>query len=204
MPCISPCAAYHGPSGRQTEVGLVVPEVQGCRRWIGLLLVAVVGSLLTVAAAPAAAVKGVVDHPAEYSACVGPAEAPANLPDVKGGFAEWAVNCIFYYGITKGTGAGLFAADDAVTRWQMALFLRRAAGSGRDRGAQSVRSGIYRPGPVEARGPRCHQPVGGAGHHARRVLDVRSLRARVPGGHGNDAVRIPEGRAHGTGRIGYR
>lgn len=102
--------------------------MQGRRRWIGLLLVAVVGSLLTVVAAPAAAVKGVVDHPADYSACVGPAEAPAELPDVKGGFAEWAVNCIAYYGITKGTKAGLYKPDDAVTRWQMALFLLRAAG----------------------------------------------------------------------------
>ena len=107
---------------------MVVPEVQGCRRWIGLLLVAVVGSLLAVAAAPAAAVKGVVDHPAEYSACVGPAEASSKFPDMEGSFAEWGVNCIAYYGITKGTRAGLFLPDDAVTRWQMALFLLRAAG----------------------------------------------------------------------------
>ena len=37
------------------------------------------------------------------------------------------VNCIAYYGITKGTTATTYSPLDPVTRWQMALFLTRMA-----------------------------------------------------------------------------
>jgi len=38
-----------------------------------------------------------------------------------------AVNCVAYYGITKGTTATTYSPNDSVTRWQMALFLTRMA-----------------------------------------------------------------------------
>jgi hypothetical protein len=38
------------------------------------------------------------------------------------------VDCLGYYGITKGTTATTYSPDDNVTRWQMALFLTRMAG----------------------------------------------------------------------------
>ncbi len=38
------------------------------------------------------------------------------------------INCIAYFGITKGTSATTYSPDDAVTREQMALFLIRLAG----------------------------------------------------------------------------
>ena len=103
-------------------------EAKNRWRWVGPILVAVVGPLLAVAAVPAAGEEGVVDHPAAYSACIGPAVESAGFPDMKGSFAESAADCLAYYGITKGTTAGLFAPDDVVSRWQMALFLVRAAG----------------------------------------------------------------------------
>jgi hypothetical protein len=37
------------------------------------------------------------------------------------------VDCIAYYGITKGTTATTYSPEDTVTRWQMALFLTRMA-----------------------------------------------------------------------------
>ncbi len=116
------------PPGKQTEMGLVFLEANVRRKWIEPILVAVVGSLLAVAAVPAAAVDGVVDHPAEYSACIGPAAESAGFRDMKRNFAESAADCLAYYGITKGTSTGIFSPDDVVPRWQMALFLVRAAG----------------------------------------------------------------------------
>ena len=38
------------------------------------------------------------------------------------------VDCIAYYGITRGTTETTYSPDDPVTRWQMALYLTRAAG----------------------------------------------------------------------------
>ena len=38
------------------------------------------------------------------------------------------VDCIAYYGITRGTTETTYSPDDPVTRWQMALYLTRASG----------------------------------------------------------------------------
>ncbi|MDE0169776.1 MAG: S-layer homology domain-containing protein [bacterium] len=76
---------------------------------------------------PVAAVDGVADHPAEYSACVGPAAESAGFLDMRGSFAEAAVNCLAYYRITLGTSEEIFSPNDVIPRWQMALFLARAA-----------------------------------------------------------------------------
>ena len=43
-------------------------------------------------------------------------------------FAADAANCLAHYGITSGTGDGMFSPEKAVTRLQMARFLSRAAG----------------------------------------------------------------------------
>ena len=99
------------------------------RAWWGVLtLVALAGSVLVGPAMPATAVDGTVDHPAEYSACIGPATESAGFRDMKGSFAETAADCLAYYGITKGTAVGVYSPNDAIPRWQMALFLARAAG----------------------------------------------------------------------------
>ena len=62
------------------------------------------------------------NDPATYSACPATGVIPA------AGFTDTtatAVNCIKYYGITKGTTATTYSPYDKVTRWQMALFLTR-------------------------------------------------------------------------------
>jgi len=64
------------------------------------------------------------NDPAVFSACP-PGIAPVS------GFADTAatdVDCVKYYGITKGTTATTYSPLDPVTRWQMALFLTRMAG----------------------------------------------------------------------------
>ena len=62
-------------------------------------------------------------NPPQYSACP-PGSAPA------AGFTDITstdVDCIAYYGITKGTTATTYSPYDSVSRWQMALFLTRMA-----------------------------------------------------------------------------
>jgi len=52
-------------------------------------------------------------------------------PITSAGFSDTTstdVDCIAYYGITKGTTATTYSPDDQVSRWQMALFLTRMAG----------------------------------------------------------------------------
>ena len=98
------------------------------RRWlIPMAVLTLAASLLLVPAVPAIAVDGVPDHPAQFSACVGPALEPAGFRDMDGSFAEDAANCLAHYEITKGTGQGVFSPGRVVPRKQMALFLVRAA-----------------------------------------------------------------------------
>ena len=49
------------------------------------------------------------------------------MTDIEGSFAEDAVNCLGHYGITKGRTATTYDPGAPVLRWQMALFLSRAA-----------------------------------------------------------------------------
>ena len=76
---------------------------------------------------PAAAEDGRADNEARYSACLGEALEPSVFRDVEGSFAEDAVNCLAYYGIARGDSSTLFSPGNSITRWQMALFLVRAA-----------------------------------------------------------------------------
>ena len=97
------------------------------RRWVPAALVLLVGSLLLGPLPPAEGVDGEVDHPALYSACVGSATESAGFRDMVGNFAEEAANCLAHYRITLGTAEGVFSPSNPVPRWQMALFLVRAA-----------------------------------------------------------------------------
>ena len=94
-----------------------------------LAVLALVGSLLAVSAVPAvAATDDGADEKAMYSACVGAATEDAGFTDMGNSFAADAANCLAHYGITVGTGDGMFSPDKTVSRLQMARFLSRAAG----------------------------------------------------------------------------
>lgn len=96
-------------------------------RVAGLVLVGLVAGLLSPGAERAPAAPGESDNLAEYSACAGAALADAGFEDVAGTSLESVVNCLSYYGVTRGRSDGLFSPKEAVTRWQMALFLARAS-----------------------------------------------------------------------------
>ena len=99
------------------------------RSWLAVAaLLGLVGSLLSVGVFPAGGVEGEADNEAVYSACVGPALESAGLVDVEGSFAENAVNCLAHFGVTVGRTATTYDPGAPVLRWQMALFLSRAAG----------------------------------------------------------------------------
>ena len=104
--------------------------VQG-RSWLAVAAVlGLVGSLLAVGGGvePAEGLEGEADNEAVYSACVGAALDSAGLVDVEGTFAEDAVNCLAHFGVTRGRTETTYDPGAPVSRWQMALFLSRAAG----------------------------------------------------------------------------
>ena len=107
-----------------------MPELRKRRSHLALLGVfAMVASVLAVGAPSAVAEAGKVEGAATYSACVGPATVDAGFTDVATGSThDAAVNCIAYYGITKGTTATTFAPNQTISRWQLAVMLQRAAG----------------------------------------------------------------------------
>ena len=105
---------------------------------VAALVVSLAVSLLVVAPGPARAGSG-PDHLTPYTACLGPATNSAGYVDTVGHIAEAAIDCLAYYGITSGTDPDRFSPDQPITRWQMALFLVRAAGP----------AGITLPAPVD-------------------------------------------------------
>ncbi len=94
---------------------------------IGIAVLGLVAGLLGGDYDRAEATAGEPDNLAEFSACVGPAAADAGFEDTAGTALEDAVNCLAYYGITQGRDGDRFAPGETVLRWQMALFLARAA-----------------------------------------------------------------------------
>ena len=97
------------------------------RRVAVLLALSLVASVLVVAA-PAAAADPEPDFEAMFSACVGDAGDDAGFTDVPDMHPNAGdIDCIAYYGITKGTSATTYAPLMDVTREQMALFLIRLA-----------------------------------------------------------------------------
>ena len=109
---------------------MVARGVQG-RSWLAVvLLLGLVWSLLAVGGGvePVEGLEGEADNEAVYSACVGAALDSAGLVDVEGTFAEDAVNCLAHFGVTRGRTETTYDPGAPVSRWQMALFLSRAAG----------------------------------------------------------------------------
>ncbi len=81
-------------------------------------------TLALVPASPAAAAVKTPLARAQFSAC----PTSAGIPSA--GFTDTTstdVDCVAYYGITTGTTATTYSPTESVTRWQMALFLTRAA-----------------------------------------------------------------------------
>ena len=107
-----------------------MPELRKRRSHLALLGVfAMAASVLAVGAPSATAEQGKADAAAMYSACVGPATVDAGFTDVATGSThDAAINCIAYYGITRGTTATTFSPNLTITRWQLAVMLQRAAG----------------------------------------------------------------------------
>ena len=66
------------------------------------------------------------NDPASFSACPAGVIPVAGFSDV----SSTDVDCIKYYGITKGTTDTTYSPADSVSRWQMALFLTRLATKG--------------------------------------------------------------------------
>ena len=97
------------------------------KRRVALLsaLVLAATTLALVPASPASAAVKVPLAMAQFSAC----PTSASIPSA--GFTDTTstdVDCIAYYGITTGTTATTYSPTESVTRWQMALYLTRAAG----------------------------------------------------------------------------
>ena len=109
-----------------------MPQLVKKRRsgWAVLAATTLVASLLAVGAGPAAALDddSKPNAPAATSACVGDAAADMMFPDVSEGHAfRGAINCLAYYGVTVGYSDGTFRPNDDVARYQMVLFMERAA-----------------------------------------------------------------------------
>ena len=109
-----------------------MPQLVKKRRsgWAVLAATTLVASLLAVGAGPAAALDddSKPDAPAATSACVGAAAEDMMFPDVSEGHAfRDAINCLAYYGVTVGYSDGTFRPNDDVARYQMVLFMERAA-----------------------------------------------------------------------------
>ncbi len=95
-----------------------------------LVAAALLAPLATVPSATA--LTGVADHAKDYNvACSSQALTNNNFIDVSSASVHReAINCLVHYNITRGTGAGTtFDPRGTVTRWQMALFMQRAAGT---------------------------------------------------------------------------
>ena len=107
-----------------------MPELRKRRSHLALLGVfAMVASVLAAGASPVTAEAGKAEGTASYSACVGPAAVDAGFTDVATGSThDAAINCIAYYGITRGTTATTFAPNRTISRWQLAVMLQRASG----------------------------------------------------------------------------
>ena len=117
-----------GVEGSDEEAGMGRMTTGICKRWAALLAMVMVAPLLALASGPAVAVDGKADNLPSYTACLGEAADSAGFVDTLGHFAEGAIDCMAYYGITLGTTPERFSPNQPIIRWQMALFLVRAAG----------------------------------------------------------------------------
>ena len=121
-----------GRRGSDAAIKRPIPRLNGRRLRLGVLGgLSLVASVVAAAgtSSPAGATAARADAAAKYSACVGPATADAGFADVAtGSVHDAAINCIAYYGITRGTAPGMFSPGRTIPRWQLAVMLQRAAG----------------------------------------------------------------------------
>ena len=95
-----------------------------------LLLIAAMFAAGLVVAAPVAAAPDRADAAMSYNpACAGHASDDYGFLDVSAGHAHRvAINCLAHHGVSLGTGDGtVYSPSHTVLRWQMALFMTRAA-----------------------------------------------------------------------------
>ena len=138
---------------------------------VGLLVLGLIASLLGAAPPGAVGTHGDdadVDYEPSYSACVGAATESFGFEDTEGSFAEGAIDCLAHYGITTGRSATMFAPNDSVLRWQMALFLARAAAA----------AGIVLANPAADQG---FTDVGAVSGEARNAINGLAAAGIMPG-----------------------
>ncbi len=138
---------------------------------VGLLVLGLTAGLLGAAPPGAVGTHGDdadVDYEPSYSACVGAATESFGFEDTEGSFAEEAINCLAHYGITTGRSATMFAPNDSVLRWQMALFLARAAAA----------AGIMLANPAADQG---FTDVGAVSGEARNAINGLAAAGIMPG-----------------------
>ena len=142
------------------------------RVWLtGLLVLGLVAGLLGVAPPGAVGTHGDeadVDYEASYSACVGAATESFGFEDTEGSFAEEAIDCLAHYGITTGRSATMYAPSESVLRWQMALFLARAAAA----------AGIVLENPAPDQG---FTDIGGVSEEAQNAINGLAAAEIMPG-----------------------
>ena len=141
------------------------------RVWTGLLCLGLVVGLL--GADPPGAVgthgdEADVDYEASYSACVGAATESFGFEDTEGSFAEEAIDCLAHYGITTGRSPTMYAPNESVLRWQMALFLARAAAA----------AGIVLANPAADQG---FTDIGAVSGEARNAINGLAAAGIMPG-----------------------
>ena len=98
-------------------------------RWLGLVAgVSLLVGLFAIASAPARAADPAPDYLPSFDACPGNVIPTTGFADVTPQHPNAAaVDCIAYYGITKGTSPTTFSPAGPVIRQHMALFLVRLA-----------------------------------------------------------------------------
>ena len=142
------------------------------RVWLtGLLALGLVAGLLGAAPPGAVGTHGDdadVDFEASYSACVGAATESFGFEDTEGSFAEEAIDCLAHYGITTGRSPTMYAPNESVLRWQMALFLARAAAA----------AGIVLASPAADQG---FTDIGAVSEEARNAINGLAAAGIMPG-----------------------
>ena len=132
------------------------------KRWlVGLTVLGLAAGLLGAGPEGAWGAHGEdddVDNEPVYSACVGAATESFGFEDTVGTFAEEAIDCIAHYGVTRGRSPTVYAPGESVLRWQMALFIARAAGP----------AGIVLESPAQDQG---FTDIGGVSSSARDAIN---------------------------------
>ncbi len=146
------------------------------RKWLGVLWVlGLVAGLFGAAPEGASGSHGGeadVDFGAVYGACVGAAAVGAGFEDTAGLLAEEEINCLGHYGITRGRSATVFAPGESVLRWQMALFMARAARA----------AGIVLQSPADDQG---FTDIGSVSEEARNAINGLAGAGIMPGSSGS-------------------